>query len=363
MKIAYIITGLELGGAEMITVNIANKFIEKGHTVIIIYLTGEIAPEHNIHPLITLYTLRMSKTIKGFYSAFKKTIKIINAFQPDVVHGNMYHANMLIRLLRLSTSSIPRLISTEHSNNIESNIRMKLYRMTDYLSDINTNVSNVATNLFIEKKAFSREKSRTVYNGINLDRFTSNIDKRNTIRKELSLKETDFVFLNVGRLCLAKDQSTLLKAFHIVNKNYDNTKLIVVGDGGLKHSLEHEKIKLGLINKVFFIGSRSNVEDYYSASDCFVLSSAWEGFGIVLAEAMACKLPVIATESGGCLEVVNNKDFIVPIKNPFLLSRKMVEVCEMSTYQRLQLGEQNNKQASNFDINKIINIWSKLYFN
>jgi glycosyltransferase involved in cell wall biosynthesis len=363
MKIAYIITSLELGGAETITLNIANKFIEKGHNVIIIYLTGEIAKEHNIHPSITLFPLRMKKNFRDFYKALSMTKNILDDFKPDVVHGNMFHANLFIRLLRPFSSSIPRLISTEHSNNIESNLRMVLYRLTDSLSDVNTNVSAFATNHFIEKKAFSKEKSITVYNGIDLDRFIPNFEKRATIRSILSIKDDDFLFINVGRLSPAKDQSTLLKAFKIVSENYENAKLIILGDGELKHSLEHEKIKLGLINKVFFIGSRSNVEDYYNASDCFVLSSEWEGFGIVLAEAMACKLPVIATESGGCLEVVNNKDFIVPIKNPSLLSRKMLEICKMSTYQRLQLGEQNKKQASNFDINKIINIWSKLYFN
>lgn len=363
MKIAYIITGLELGGAETITLNIANKFIEKGHNVIIIYLTGEIAKEHNIHPSITLFPLRMKKNFRDLYKALCMTKNILDDFKPDVVHGNMFHANLFIRLLRSFSSSIPRLISTEHSNNIESNLRMVLYRLTDSFSDVNTNVSAFATNHFIEKKAFSKKKSITVYNGICLDRFVLDYKKRISVRTQLSIKDDDFLFINVGRLSLAKDHSTLLKAFQILNKNYNNTKLIIVGDGHLKSELERKKAELGLIDKVYFTGARSNVEDYYNASDCFVLSSVWEGFGIVLAEAMACQLPVIATESGGCLEVVKNKDFIVPIKNPLLLSNKMMEILKMSTEQRIQLGLQNKNQASNFDINKIVDIWQKIYLN
>lgn len=363
MRIAYVITGLKLGGAETVTIDIANKFVKKGHAVIIIYLTGDVAPEHNIHPLISLYPLRTNKTLRGFYSTLKKTKRILDTFKPDVVHGNMFHANILVRLIRLSSSSIPRLISTEHSNNIEGNIRMSLYRITDIFSDLNTNVSNMATSYFVEKKAFSSKKSITVYNGINLNKFTPDIRKRISIRTTLTIKEDNFVFINVGRLTPAKDQSTLLKAFQLVNNNYNNTKLIIVGDGELKQQLEDEKNKLGLYNSVFFIGARSNVEDYYNASDCFVLSSAWEGFGIVLVEAMACQLPVIATKSGGCSEVVNNESFIVPIEKPYLLSNKMIEIYKMSMAERLKIGKKNKIQAANFDINAIVDTWEKIYLN
>jgi len=66
---------------------------------------------------------------------------------------------------------------------------------------------------------------------------------------------------------------------------------------------------------VIFGGSQNNIEDYYSAADCFVLSSSWEWFGIVLVEAMSVALPCITTEAGGaCREILQNDDFIVPVK-------------------------------------------------
>ena len=360
MKIAYFITGLALGGAETITINIANKFQERGHNVIIVYLTGDIAEEHKINSSIKLFALHIDKTIISFIKALIKSKIILKDFKPDVIHGNMFHANLLIRLLRLFIP-IKRIISTEHSNNIEGNLRMKLYQLTDFLSDINTNVSKNATKYFIENKAFSNKKSLSVYNGINLERFKFIEAKRTYIRNKLALSEDDFLFLNVGRLHPAKDQITLLRAFKIVNDSYPKTKLFIIGDGELNTFLENEKEKLGLANKAFIIGSRTNVEDFYCASDCFVLSSAWEGFGLVLVEAMACQLTVIATDSGGSIEVLNNTNFVVPIKNPKLLSLKMEEVYNYSPDERLQIGLDNKEQSQKFDINKIIDIWQDIY--
>lgn len=72
-----------------------------------------------------------------------------------------------------------------------------------------------------------------------------------------------------------------------------------------------------LINNVIFAGAHIHIEDYYSAADCFVLSSAWEGFGLVLAEAMAANLPVLTTDAGGCAEVVDDYEYVVPTHDPF----------------------------------------------
>ena len=66
---------------------------------------------------------------------------------------------------------MPILICTEHNRNIEEAIRMKLYRLTDCLSDMNTNVSEEATNYFNSKKSFIKEKSKTIYNGVDLSKF------------------------------------------------------------------------------------------------------------------------------------------------------------------------------------------------
>lgn len=99
----------------------------------------------------------------------------------------------------------------------------------------------------------------------------------------------------------------------------------------------------------------------YNAADCFVLSSAWEGFGIVLAEAMACGLPVITTDAGGCAEVVQNDFFVVPIRNSDLLTSKMSYICNLPKPERQRISDKNRILAHKFDLERIWNQWEQIY--
>ncbi|HFK3157185.1 TPA: glycosyl transferase family 1, partial [Citrobacter sedlakii] len=90
---------------------------------------------------------------------------------------------------------------------------MLSYRFTDYLSDINTNVSKEALREYIDKKFFSEAKSIVVYNGVDTEKFSFSIEKRLSIRKILSIDVNDKLILSVGRLNPAKDYPNLLSAF------------------------------------------------------------------------------------------------------------------------------------------------------
>jgi glycosyltransferase involved in cell wall biosynthesis len=356
MKIAYIITGLGLGGAEAITIDIANHVFRAGNKVIILYLTGENANKHRIDSQIEVVGFGMRKTPEGFIKTFLKARAVMNAFHPDIIHAQMFHANIFARFLRI-TYHHPKLICTEHNKKIGRNFRMKIYRHTDALSNFNTNVSQEAVDYFIEKKAFKSVNSRAVYNGIDLSRFVPNLAARQTIRSQHGISENEFLFINVGRLTEAKDQRNLIQAF----SSLFNAKLMIVGQGELLNDLKQFAKDKGVENTMIFAGVHQNVEDFYCAADCFVLSSAWEGFGIVLAEAMACALPVITTDAGGCREVIDNDEFVVPPRNNVLLAEKMRQIQMMSLPERQAIGTENRKKAKRFDIENIVAEWMDIY--
>lgn len=357
MNILYVITGLGLGGAEVITVNIANELAARGNKIAIMYLTGDNCHEERIDKRIVVCGLNMRKNIYSFFKTQRKAKYFINYFHPDIVHAQMVHANVFIRLLRLSCK-IPSLICTEHSKDIEGRFRMLLYRLTDRLSNLNTNVSQEATAYFIAQKAFSPFKSLTVYNGVDLSQFCTNRNARISVRTEYKI-EDNFLFLNVGRLTEAKDQETLIRAFALLAEQNFPVKLMILGEGKERKKLESLIGTLSLEKEVILAGTHENVVDYYNAADCFVMSSIWEGFPMVLIEAMSVELPIITTEPGR--EAVEDVDYIVPIRDVQLLSDKMAYIYSMNTQERNELGLQNRLKVQKFDLNIICNQWVEIY--
>jgi len=323
---------------------------------LLLFLAGENEYKQRVDFNVEAVGLNMRKNPLSFFRVFMKTLAILKKFCPDIIHSQMFHANLFSRILHL-IYRYPKLICTEHNKNIESNFRMKLYKYTDCLSDFNTNVSQEAVDYFIKQKSFKGRNSRVVYNGIDLSRFVCNMTARSAIRRQYGIKDDEFLFLNVGTITRRKDQRNLIEAFSTLSE----AKLMIAGDGELLADLRQFTISKDIENKVIFAGTHLNIEDYYCAADCFVLSSAWEGFGIVLAEAMACSLPVITTDAGGCREVVDNDEYVVPINDSIRLAEKMRKIQAMRTAERQVLGAENRKKAERFDITNIAAEWMNIY--
>ena len=94
MKILYVITGLGMGGAEAITIDVAQKMLERGHEVAVLYLTGDNLQQHRIKLQMEIIGLHMKKSPIGFLRALKQARIYVNMFSPNVVHAQMFHANL-----------------------------------------------------------------------------------------------------------------------------------------------------------------------------------------------------------------------------------------------------------------------------
>lgn len=360
MKILYVITGLAQGGAERVVCDLADKMYEQGHIVKIVYLVGDVLtmPKYDDIELIKV-------NLNSLYSipnAYIKLSKIIREFLPDVIHSHMVHANIFTRLVRLSTP-IKKLICTAHSNNEGGWIRMRAYEFTHKLADLTTNVSKNASRSFIAKKAVPNEDIETIYNGIDFNKFYYRSEARKKILNELNLDEDIYLILAVGRFNEQKDYPNFLKSLEILkSKDIKEFKVIIAGDGELRMEIENLIYELNLADNVRLLGRRNDISDLMSAADLFVLPSKNEGFGLVVAEAMACETLVVATNCGGVAEVLNNQDFLVEPTKPIEMAEKIEYIVGLNDDLKQKIILKNLNQVwNNFSLEIITEKWISIY--
>jgi glycosyltransferase involved in cell wall biosynthesis len=147
------------------------------------------------------------------------------------------------------------------------------------------------------------------------------------LREQLRLADDERVIVSVGRLSHEKGQADLIRAFSALR---DRARLVIVGDGADRQSLERMTRTLGLETSVIFVGLTTNVAPFYAMADLFVLPSLSEGSPNALLEAMACGLPIVATRVGGVPEIASDgaTALLVPPQQPLTLARAITRLLD-----------------------------------
>ncbi|WKZ85942.1 glycosyltransferase [Ralstonia pickettii] len=308
MRILLLTTGLKLGGAEQQVAALARQFVALGHAVAVVSLTpgSDVAlPE-----AVTVVPLEMRKTPLSIMRALWRLRAFVRQWQPDIVHAHMVHANLLARILA-ATGDMPPVICTAHSAREGGGLRMLGYRLTDRWSQLTTHVSPQGRQAMIEAGAVSSARITVVPNGIDTAQFHPDTALRQRAREALGLQDSTRLLINVGRLVKEKAQATLIDAFSQLEADSD-TQLLIVGDGPLRGALEQQIRDRRLTGRIRLTGARSDIPVLLNGADLFVLSSDIEGMPLALGEALACGLPVVATDAAGVAELLGEYGEIVP---------------------------------------------------
>lgn len=161
---------------------------------------------------------------------------------------------------------------------------------------------------------FKPENIQTLYNRIDVEAVQAEQVSREEARQFLELPLDAWVVGNVGRLHPDKDQTTLIKGFAKALPELPTGSLLaIMGSGRLEQQLKQLAVDLGVADSVRFLGQIPNGRRYFKAFDLFALTSDHEPFGMVLLEAMAAGVPVIATDCGGAKEVVSTASARFPL--------------------------------------------------
>jgi glycosyltransferase involved in cell wall biosynthesis len=187
----------------------------------------------------------------------------------------------------------------------------------------------------------------TVKNCIDLQMIDTIKVSKKEARLRLGLSDDEIVFGTVGRLALTKGQSYLIKAFAQVRNHLKSARLVIMGQGPLLGELEKTARDLGVLPWILFTGYRNDVFELLKGFDIFVLPSLAEGLSIALLEAMAMRLPVIASHVGGIPEVFGDCKCgrLVQPKDSLALAASMVEIGSADREVKEQLGEQGRRRV------------------
>jgi glycosyltransferase involved in cell wall biosynthesis len=240
---------------------------------------------------------------------------------------------------------------------------MLAYRLTDPLGCWTTAVSQAAADRYVRLKAVPAHKCSVLTNGIDTAEFAADPERRARMREELGADE-DFIWLTAGRIASAKDYPNLLRAFARVAEAHSEARLWVAGEGDAVELSNVNALtrKLGLNERVRWMGLRRDMAALLDAADGFVLGSAWEGMPLAVGEAMAMEKPVAATDVGGVRELVGDAGAIVPAKDPERLAQAMLEQMQRTATARSELGRSARERIqTQFSMDAKANEWEALY--
>jgi len=205
---------------------------------------------------------------------------------------------------------------------------------------------------------YRREQLVVIPNGVDLRRFDPNRYDRAQCRAALGLESGDFVIGTVARLAPVKNLGHLLRAIATVVKTAApparRVKAVFAGpDGGCEAELKAQASRLGIADRVAFVGARSDVPEVLRAFDVFALTSITEGTPFAVLEAMAMGLPIVATPVGSIPEIVDGNGYLVSVVQPEDPANALIALMEHPEL-ATSLGRRSRKLALKHDLDLMI---------
>lgn len=209
-------------------------------------------------------------------------------------------------------------------------------------------------------RAYNQGKVYLLNNAIDVDKFKYDEKLRKEKRKELNISDDEIVIGHIGRFVTVKNHMFLIDIFKEVYKRNKNSVLLLAGDGPLKEKIKRKVEKLGLENKVYFLGQRSDANELYQAMDAFVLPSLYEGLPVVGVEAQAAGLPCFfSSDMTKETKILDTTNFIGLTQKPEEWSDIILK--ELKRFKRKDTMQEitNNDFNINVESKKLINQYEK----
>lgn len=330
-RLSLLVASMRMGGAERMTVNLAGELARRGHVVdlVLVERTGPLLAE--IPAAVNVVDLG-AKRARG---AVRQLRDYLRRERPAALLSVAFQSNILAMTAALGLRERPRIVlsvrnaysATLAANPPLTRILLKvatrlLYPRADWVVGI---AKGTAEDLR-RNAGLSAERVRSIYNPVLRPDF-QRLAAEPPDPRILGDRSSPMI-ISAGRLTRQKDQATLIRAFAELSRRRP-AQLLLLGEGELRPRLEALARELGVGDRVSLPGAVANPFPYMREADLFVLSSAWEGFGNVLVEAMATGTPVVTTDCPhGPREILEDGKWgiLVPVGEPARLAEAMEQV-------------------------------------
>jgi glycosyltransferase involved in cell wall biosynthesis len=307
IKVMHLVGGMELGGVS----KLVKYDVENSHREVFdvqVCCLG-ILGEYGLELQEKGYSIKAFGLSRSWKQPIKNLISLMNTFtylkyqDIHILNAHLFVPGIIGRIFG-KLLRIPGVIHTTHNimyPRWEPFFNRLLERFTSRV---------IVDSYAVKKKLIGAGQTdqliTVIYNGIDENEFAPTSDV-SEVREGLNISPDDIVLGNISGLQFYKGHDFLLDVFAKLSLTHKHIHLMLIGDGEEKNSLAHKARGLKIESKVHFLGRRTNIPPLIRSMDIMVHPSRWEGFGIILAEAMYCGIPVVASDRGGIPEVVEGK--------------------------------------------------------
>jgi glycosyltransferase involved in cell wall biosynthesis len=362
MVITHVLTSLGYGGAEITALRLAQRFDRKRFRSHVIAIRGG-GPLEDEFKKIDVPVSIIGK--RGRLSIPLTVLRLIREFRkvkPDLSFHYLSDAKVF-GTFAARLAGVPVVVHRQPNFLIGSAWYYKrLESCMGPFVDHHIACSDSVADDTARRTSVGRSSITAIHNGVPLEPY-GNLPGKKEARRSFDFPAQRFIIINVARFYLfQKAQNLLLEALRDIRRRGIDAHLVLVGEGPDRKHIERLVKKLGLEEHVSMPGTTDRVPEALAAADVFALSSDFEGFGIVVAEALAAGLPVVSTRCGGPEEILAGGKFglLVPRRDPRSMA-DAIEKLAKDSIERKKFAALARERAKAFDMDSVAERYAKVF--
>jgi len=347
MRVVHVIKATRIAGAERHLITLLPGLRARGIDARLILLYAPAHPVNDLADALTMAGVPVARIPIRHHADTTVIGRIrdsLRADTPSIVHSHLIHADLFASIASMLARVPHRVISRHNDDPFRRRLPIALANRTIWgMADAGIAISESIRAFCIQVEGAAPDKITTIHYGLPPQPAPDSAHARMALRQAIAASsaldnETPIVGF-VGRLIAQKGGSDALRAFALLDDAHRAARLVIVGDGDLRSALEAEAAALGIRARTHFLGWRDDAAGLMAGFDIFLMPSLWEGFGLVLLEAMAAALPIVASNVSAIPEVVAHGEtgLLVPPRDPAALAQA-IDLLLSDTPLRRHLG-------------------------